>query len=96
VDTDDDAMVDNNWYAVDNGLGSLDVHRSAGRCVRGALGESAALLAKGEEQELLMAFFWILQRTAKKKQGNVLGLRKWQVNQKNLILKIFLVCKSCV
>jgi hypothetical protein len=67
VDADDDATVDNNWYAANNGLGSLDVCRSAGRCVRGALGESAELLAKGWEQELLTAFFWIVQRTAQKK-----------------------------
>jgi hypothetical protein len=76
VDADDDAMVDNNWYAVNNGIGSLDVCRSAGRCVRGTLGESAELLAKGKERELLMAFFWILQRTARKKRGNVLGVRE--------------------
>ncbi len=76
MDADDDATVDNNHYAVNNGLGSLDVCRSAGRCVRGALGESAELLAKGGERELLMAFFWILQRTAQKKQGNVLGVCK--------------------
>ncbi len=47
VDADDDATVDNDRYAANNGLGSLDVRRSAGRCVRGALGESAELLAKG-------------------------------------------------
>ncbi len=47
VDEDDDATVDNDWCATNNGLGSLDVCRSAGRCVRGALGESAELLAKG-------------------------------------------------
>ncbi len=47
MDADDDATVDNNRYAANNGLGSLDVHRSAGRCVRGALGESAELFAKG-------------------------------------------------
>ena len=47
VDADDDATVDNNWYVTNNGLGSLDVHRSAGRCVRGTLGESAELLGKG-------------------------------------------------
>jgi hypothetical protein len=76
VDADDDAMVDNDWYAVNNGLGSLDVHRSAGRCVRGALGESVELLAKGEERELLMTFIWIVQRTAHKKQDNVLGVCK--------------------
>jgi hypothetical protein len=69
-------MVDNNWYDANNELGSLDAHRSAGRCVRGALGESAELLAKGEEWELLTAFFWIVQRTAQKKQGNVLGVRE--------------------
>jgi hypothetical protein len=38
VVADDDATVDNDWYATNNGLGSLDVHRSAGRCVRGTLG----------------------------------------------------------
>ncbi len=47
VDADDDTTVDNDWYATNNGLGSLDVHRSAGRCVRGTLGESAELLGKG-------------------------------------------------
>ncbi len=61
VDADDDASVDNNWYAANNRLGSLDVRRSSGRCVRGALGKSAELLAKGKERELLMAFFWIMQ-----------------------------------
>jgi hypothetical protein len=64
VDADDDAMVDNGWYAANNGLGSLGVRRSAGRCVRGVFGESAELLVKGEEQELLTVFFWIVQRTA--------------------------------
>jgi hypothetical protein len=76
VDADDDATVDNSWYATNNGLGSLDVRRSAGRCVRGALGESAELLVKGKEWELLTVFFWIVQRTAQKKQGNVLGLHE--------------------
>ncbi len=76
MDADDDAMVDNNWYATNNGLGSLDVRRSAGRCVRSALGESAKLLAKGKKWELLMAFSWIVQKTAQKKQGNVLWVCK--------------------
>ncbi len=76
MDADDDATVDNGWYATNNGLGSLDGCRSAGRCVRGALGKSAELLVKGEEQELLTAFFWIVQRTAQRKQGNVLGVHK--------------------
>jgi hypothetical protein len=76
VDADDDAMVDNDWHAANNGLGLLDVRRSAGRCVRGVLGESAKLLAKEKEQELLTTFFWIVQRTAQKKQGNVLGVRE--------------------
>jgi hypothetical protein len=71
VDADDDATVDNNWYATNNGLGSLDVPRSAGKCVGGTLGESAELLAKGEERKLLTAFFWIVQKTARKKQGDV-------------------------
>jgi hypothetical protein len=70
VDADDDATVDNGRYAANNGLGSLVVRRSAGRYVRGALGESAELLVKGEERELLTAFFWIVQRTARKKRGN--------------------------
>jgi hypothetical protein len=69
VDTDDDSTVDNDWYAANNGLGSLDVSRSAGRCVRGALGESAELMAKGKERELMTVIFWIVQRTAQKKQG---------------------------
>jgi hypothetical protein len=56
VDADDDETVDNNWYATNNGLGSLDVCRSSGRCVRGALEESAELLAKGKERELLTVF----------------------------------------
>ncbi len=47
VGVDDDATVDNDWYAANNGLGSLDDCRSAGRCVRGTLGESAKLLARG-------------------------------------------------
>jgi hypothetical protein len=76
VNADDDATVDNNQYAPNNGFGSLDDRRSAGRCVRGTLGESAELLAKGKEQEILTAFFWIVQKTALKKQGNVLGVRK--------------------
>jgi hypothetical protein len=76
VDADDDAMVDNGRYAANNGLGSLDVCRSAGRCVRGAVGESAESLVKGEERELLTAFFWILQRTAQKRRGNVLGVHE--------------------
>jgi hypothetical protein len=68
VDADDDATVDNGQYAVNNnGLRSLDVRRSAGRYVRGVLGESVELLVKGKERELLMAFFWIVQRTAQKK-----------------------------
>jgi hypothetical protein len=74
VDADEDTTVDNNCYAANNGLGSLDVCRSAGRCARGTLGESAEVLAKGKEWELLTAFFWIAQRTAQKKQGNVLGV----------------------
>jgi hypothetical protein len=41
----------------------------------GALRENSELLAKGKEWELLMAFFWIMQRTAQKKQGNVLGVQ---------------------
>jgi hypothetical protein len=49
VDADDDATVDNNWYAANNGLRSLDVHRSAGRCVMGALRESVELWEKGKE-----------------------------------------------
>ncbi len=64
MDTDDDATVDNNWYAAKDGLGSLDVRRSLGDVSWGALGESAELLAKGKERELLVAFFWIVQRTA--------------------------------
>ena len=76
MDADDDATVDNDWYATNNGLGQLDVCRSAGRCVRGASRKSTELLAKGKEQELLTAFFWIVQRTAGKKKGNVLGVRK--------------------
>jgi hypothetical protein len=47
VDADDDATVDNNRYVANHRLGSLDVRRPSGRCVRGALGESAELLAKG-------------------------------------------------
>jgi hypothetical protein len=65
-DTDDDAMVDNDWCAANNGLGSLDVRRSAGGCVRGALGESVELLAKSKERGQLTAFFLIKQRTAQK------------------------------
>jgi hypothetical protein len=76
VNADDDAKVDNDQYAANNRLGSLDVCRSAGRCVTGALGESVELLVKGKEWELLTVFFWIVQRTAQKKQGNVLGVRK--------------------
>jgi hypothetical protein len=64
VDADDDATVDNGGYAANNGLGSLDVRRSTGRFVRGALGESVESLVKGEEWELLTVFFWIVQRTA--------------------------------
>jgi hypothetical protein len=67
VDADDDSTVDNDWYAANNELGSLDACRLAKRCVRGALGESAELLAKGKERELLTAFIWIVQRTAQKK-----------------------------
>jgi hypothetical protein len=74
VVADYDAMVDNDWYAANNGLGSLDVCRSAGRCVRGTLGESVELLAKGKERELLTAIFRIGQRSAGQKQGNVLGV----------------------
>jgi hypothetical protein len=40
------------------------------------LGESAELLAKGMEREMLTALFWIVQKTAQKKHGNVLGVRK--------------------
>jgi hypothetical protein len=76
VDANDDAMVDNGQYAPNNGLGSHDVRRSAGRCVRGVLGESVELLVKGKERELLAVFFWIMHRTAQKKQGNVLGVHK--------------------
>jgi hypothetical protein len=76
VDADDDATVDNGWYASNNGLGSLDIHRSAGRFVRGVLEESAESLVKGKEWELLTAFFWIVKRTAQKKQGNVLGVHE--------------------
>jgi hypothetical protein len=76
VDTDDDVTLDNNWYATNNGLGSLDVCRSAGRCVRGPLGGSTVLLAKGKERKLSRAFFWIVQKTAGKKQGNVLGVHE--------------------
>ncbi len=60
MDADDDATVDNSWLTANNGLGSLNVRRSAGRCVRGVLGESAKSLVKGKEQELLTAFFWIV------------------------------------
>jgi hypothetical protein len=66
VSADDDATVDNDQYAANNGLRSLYVCISAGRCVRDVLGESAELLAKGKEWELLTAFFWIVQRTAQK------------------------------
>jgi hypothetical protein len=76
VDADDDATVDNGWYATNNGFGSLDVRRSAGRCVRGVLGDSAVSLVRGKEWELLTAFFWIMQKTAQKKQSNVLGVHE--------------------
>jgi hypothetical protein len=76
VDADDDSMVDNDQYTANNGLGSLDVCRSARRCVRGTLGECADLFAKGGKQKLLTAFFWIVQRTAWKKQGDVLGVHE--------------------
>jgi hypothetical protein len=81
VDADHDAMVDNDQNTANNGLGSLGVHRSAGRCVRGALRESADLLVKGKERELLTAVFWIVKRTGQNKQGNVLGVCEYQVNQ---------------
>jgi hypothetical protein len=105
-DADDDATVDYDQYATNNGLGSPrhpDVEDDGpsmfadflGDVSGGALGESAELLAKGEEQELLAAFFWIVQRTAQKKRGNVLGA---QIASKsnNFYFKFFLVCKSCV
>jgi hypothetical protein len=76
VDADDDATVDNDRNTANNGLGSLDVHRSAGRCVRGALRESAELLVKGKEWQMLTAIFWIVQRTGQKKRGNVLGVHE--------------------
>ncbi len=88
VDADDDATVDYERYAANNGLGSPR-HRDdkddgplmfadpLGYVSGGAFGESAELLVMGTEWELLTAFFWIVQRTAQKKQGNVhvLGAR---------------------
>jgi hypothetical protein len=47
VDAGDDAMVDNNWYTINNGLGLLDVRISAGRSVRGASGE-CRVVGKGQ------------------------------------------------
>jgi hypothetical protein len=86
MDTDDDATVDYNQYATNNGLasprhpdvvddGPLMFADPLGDVSGGALGESAELLAKGKEQELLTALFWIVQRTALNKRGNVLGVQ---------------------
>jgi hypothetical protein len=68
VDADNNAMVEDNWYAANNGLGSprhmddkdngpLTFTDLLGDVSGGALGESAQLLAKVKEQELLTAFF---------------------------------------
>ncbi len=86
VDADDDATVDYYRYVANNGLGSprhpydeddgpLMFADPLGDVSGGALGESAELLAKGEEWKLLTVLFWIVQRTARKKRGNVLGVR---------------------
>ncbi len=99
VDADEDATVDYDWYAANNGCGSprhpddeddgpLMFVNLLGDVSGGALGEWVELLAKGKERELLMAFFWIVQRTAQKKQGNVLGARIASESN-NFYFKIF-------
>jgi hypothetical protein len=68
VDADDDATVENNWYATNNGLGSprhlddednepLTFADPQGDVSGGMLGESVELWAKTKERELLTAFF---------------------------------------
>ncbi len=87
MDADDDATVDCDRYAANNELGSprhpgdkvdrpLMCADPLGDVSGGMVGESAELLAKGKEWELLRAFFWIVQRTAQKKLGNMLGVHK--------------------
>ncbi len=99
VNADDDATVDYDWYAANNGLrsprhlddeddGPLMFADLLGDVSGGTFGESAELLAKGEERELLKAFFWIVQRTAQKKRGNVLGARIASESN-NFYFKIF-------
>ena len=67
VDTDNDVTVEDYWYAANNRLGSpshpddkddgpLMFADPLGDVSRCTLGESAELLAKAKEQELLMAF----------------------------------------
>jgi hypothetical protein len=68
VDADDNAMAEDNQYAANNGLGSprhpdyeddgpLTFKDPLRDVSGGALGESAKLLAKPKERELLMEFF---------------------------------------
>jgi hypothetical protein len=58
---------------------------------QGALRESAKLLAKAKEWELLTAFFLIMLRTAQKKRGNVArcwGCANVQIASESNILKL--------
>ncbi len=66
--TDNNAMVEDDWYAANNGLGSprhpvdkddrpLTFADPLGDVSGGALGKSAKFLATAEEWELLTAFF---------------------------------------
>jgi hypothetical protein len=68
VDAEDDATVEDNRYATNNGLGSprhpddedsgpLMFMDPLGDVSGGALGESAMLLEKAKDQKLLMMFF---------------------------------------
>jgi hypothetical protein len=68
VDTDDDAMMEDDWYAANYGLrsprhpddkddGTLTFADPQGDVSGGMLGESAKLLAKAKKQELLTGFF---------------------------------------
>jgi hypothetical protein len=68
LDTDDNAMVEDKRYAANNGLGSprhpddkdnrsLTFVNTQGNVSGGTLGESAELLLKAKERELLTAFF---------------------------------------
>jgi hypothetical protein len=79
VGADDDATVDYDWYAANNGLASPrhpDDEDDGPLMFADPLGDVSGGALVGKEWELLLALFCIVERTAQKKWGNVRGVSK--------------------